>query len=142
LFGNYAWMVSSFDSTDVDGLYYIYAGNNFALSPEHSFMAGGSLSVNILPAIRFFMVPRYSWKSHFWFTEANVTGLEQSAYGILNINTGLELAKPNVILSIYGTNLLEQKYIASAAHYGGLLGLPTFVPGPPRILGARLTWKF
>jgi iron complex outermembrane recepter protein len=142
LFGNYAWMVSSFDSTDVNGLDYIYAGNNFALAPEHSFTVGGSLSVNILPAIRFFLVPWYSWKSHFWFTEANVAGLEQFVYGILNINTGLELAKPNVILSIYGTNLLEQNYIVSAGHYGGLLGLPTFVPGPPAMFGARLTWKF
>jgi len=142
LFGNYAWMVSSFDSTDVNGLDYIYAGNNFALAPEHSYTAGGSLRVNILPAIRFFLVPVYSWKSHFWFTEANTTGLEQSAYGILNINTGLELTKPNVILSIYGTNLLEQNYIVSAGHYGGLLGLPAFVPGPPRMLGARLKWKF
>jgi len=142
LFGNYSWMSSAFDSTDVDGNGYIYAGNQFALAPAHSYTAGVLVKTDILPAISFFLTPWYAWKSHFWFTEANIRGLEQPAYGLFNINTGIELTEPNVILSIYGTNLAGQKYIVGAGHMGGLFGLPTFVPGPPRMFGARLTWKF
>jgi outer membrane receptor protein involved in Fe transport len=52
------------------------------------------------------------------------------------------MADPDLVLSIYGTNLLEEKYSSSAGHWGGQFGMPTFVPGPPRMLGAKLTWRF
>ncbi|MBT6004277.1 MAG: TonB-dependent receptor, partial [Prolixibacteraceae bacterium] len=66
----------------------------------------------------------------------------QDAYGLLNINGGLELAEPNVILSVYGTNLLDEQYLTSGGNTGSLFGIPTFVPGAPRMFGAKLTWKF
>ena len=142
VFGNYAWMQSAFDSTGVNGEDYLYAGNSFARAPEHSFSAGFSGKLNIARTMRLFATPWYSWQSHFWFTEANDYGLEQPAYGTLNINFGIEMDEPNVAIHIYGTNLLEEKYIASAGHWGGQFGMPTFVPGRPRMLGAKLTWKF
>lgn len=142
VFGNYAWMQSAFDSTGVDGRNFLYAANSFARAPEHSFSAGFSGKLNIARTMRLFATPWYSWQSHFWFTEANTPGIEQSAYGIFNINFGLEMADPDLVLSIYGTNLLEEKYIASAGHWGGQFGMPTFVAGPPRMVGARLTLKF
>jgi outer membrane receptor protein involved in Fe transport len=141
VFGNYAWMQSAFDSTGVDGKDFLYAGNHFARAPEHSFSAGFSGKLNFA-RMRIFITPWYAWQSHFWFTEDNVSGLEQPAYGILNVNFGLEMADPDLVLSIYGTNLLEEKYISSAGHWGGQFGMLTFVPGPPRMLGMRLTWKF
>ncbi len=142
VFGNYAWMQSAFDSTGVDGKDYLYAANSFAHAPEHSFSAGFSAKARIVQKMWVFATPWYAWKSHFWFTEANAPGIEQPAYGILNINFGLEMADPDLILSIYGTNLLEEKYISSAGHWGGQFGLPTFVPGAPRMLGVKVMWKF
>lgn len=142
VFGNYAWMQSAFDSTGVDGKDYLYAGNSFARAPQHSFSAGFSAKARIVQKLWFFATPWYAWQSHFWFTEANTPGLDQPAYGIFNINFGLEMADPDLMLSIYGTNLLEEKYIAGAGHWGGQFGMPTFVPGSPKMLGARLTWKF
>jgi outer membrane receptor protein involved in Fe transport len=120
----------------------LYAENSFARAPQHSFSAGFSAKARIVQKMWIFATPWYSWQSHFWFTEANTPGLEQSAYGIFNINFGLEIADPDLVLSIYGTNLLEEKYIASAGHWGGQFGMPTMVPGPPRMLGAKITWKF
>jgi outer membrane receptor protein involved in Fe transport len=61
---------------------------------------------------------------------------------LLNINGGLELADPNLILSVYGTNLLDEQYITSAGNTGSLFGVPTFVPGAPQMFGAKITWKF
>ncbi|MBW6535894.1 MAG: TonB-dependent receptor [Mariniphaga sp.] len=142
VFGNYAWMQSAFDSTGVDGKDYLYAANSFARTPEHSFSAGFSAKARIVQKMWVFATPWYAWQSHFWFTEANTPGLEQSAYGIFNINFGLEMADPDLVLSFYGTNLLEEKYISSAGHWGGQFGMPTFVPGSPRMLGVRVTWKF
>ncbi|WP_139249667.1 TonB-dependent receptor [Mariniphaga anaerophila] len=142
LFGNYAWMQSAFDSTGVDGKDYLYAGKNFSLAPEHSFSAGFSARVNIARTVQLFATPWYAWKSHYWFTEANIPGLDQPAFGILNANLGFEMSEPNLVLSVYGTNLLEQKYISSAGHWGAQFGLPTFIPGSPRIVGMRVTWNF
>ena len=142
VFANYAWLHSRFDSADVDGREQEYSGNTFALSPEHSFTVGFNAEVNITPNIRLFVVPSYAYKTHIYFEDANTEGLEQPAYGLLNANAGLKLADPNVMLSVYGTNLLEEQYVTSAGNTGSLFGVPTFVPGPPRMVGAKLTWKF
>ncbi|HKJ80235.1 MAG TPA: TonB-dependent receptor [Prolixibacteraceae bacterium] len=142
VFGNYAWLHSRFDSIDVDNLEQEYAGNSFRLSPEHSFALGFNAKVNVTPNILFFITPSYAYKTHIYFEDANTEGLEQPGYGLLNVNTGLELADPNIILSVYGTNLLNEEFITSAGNTGSLFGVPTFVPGPPRMLGAKLTWKF
>jgi iron complex outermembrane recepter protein len=142
LFGSYAWMQSSFDSLAINKQPFIYAGKRFALAPEHEFVAGVSADARIHKGFRVFATPWYSWKSHFWFTEANIPGLEQSAYGLLNLTLGVETDNPAVTLSVYGTNLLDEKYSSSAGHWGGRLGMPTFIPGSPRMLGAKIKWKF
>ncbi len=142
VFGNYAWLNASFDSTDVDGSEQEYAGNSFRLSPEHSFIFGFNARANITPNIQLFVSPSYSYKTHIYFEDANTEGLEQDAYGLLNINGGLELADPNIIFSVYGTNLLDEQYVTSGGNSGSLFGIPTFVPGAPRMFGAKLTWKF
>lgn len=142
LFGNYSWMQSAFDSTGVDGTDYLYAGKSFAQAPEHSFSAGLIAKTTFMNGLRLFISPWYSWKSHFWFTESNTSGLDQPAFGLLNITTCLEMDNPNVVLSIYGKNLFETKYISSAGHWGGVFGMPTMVPGAPRRVGVKITWNF
>ena len=142
LFANYAWLHASFDSTNTDGSKQEYAGNSFRLSPEHSFTVGFNARTNITPNIIVFVSPSYSYKTHFYFEDANTPGLDQDAYGLVNINGGMELTEPNLILSVYGTNILDEQYVTSAGNTGSLFGVPTFVPGPPRMYGAKLTWIF
>ena len=141
VFANYAWLVTEFDSTDVDGEAQEYAGNSFRLSPEHSFNIGFNARVNITPTIQLFVTPSYAWKSHLFFEDANTTGLEQDAYGLLSINGGLELSEPNIVLSVWARNVLDKQYVTSAGNTGSLFGVPTFVPGPPRMIGTKLTWN-
>jgi outer membrane receptor protein involved in Fe transport len=141
-FGNYAWLNSAFDSTNTDGLGQEYAGNQFSLAPEHSFTAGFNAQFNITRTIQFFVSPSFSYKTHIWFTDANIEGLDQDAYGLLNINGGLKLAEPKLTFSVYATNLLNEKYVTSGGNTGSLFGVPTFVPGSPQMFGAKLTWEF
>ena len=141
-FANYAWLISEFDSTDIDGLEQEYAGNTFRLAPEHSFAVGVNFRVNITPNIKLFATPSYTYKTHLFFEDANTPGLEQDAYGLLNINGGLELAEPNIILSVWATNILDEQYVTSAGNTGSLFGIPTFVPGAPSMIGTKLTWNF
>ncbi|MFW6371918.1 MAG: TonB-dependent receptor domain-containing protein, partial [Bacteroidota bacterium] len=142
VFGNYAWMHSKFDSTGVDGTPYLYAGNRFSRTPQHTFSAGVTAKARVVNGMYLFATPWYSWKSQFWFTEANSSALMQNAYGLLNVTAGVELDEPKVVLGIYGINLLKENYISSAGHWGGLFGIPSVVPGAPRMLGAKMSWSF
>lgn len=141
-FANYAWLITEFDSTDTDGLEQEYAGNVFRLAPEHSLAVGFNFRIDVSEDIQFFAVPSYTYKTHMFFDDANSPGLEQDAYGLLNINGGVELEQPNVILSVWATNVLNEQYITSAGNTGSLFGIPTYVPGPPNMAGAKLTWNF
>jgi outer membrane receptor protein involved in Fe transport len=142
VYGNYALLNATFDDTDSDGSKQEYAGNTFRLSPKSSFAVGFNAHTNLTPNIQLFLNPSYSYKTHFYFEDANTAGLEQSAYGLLNMNCGIELADPKVMLSIFSTNMLNEKFIISAGNTGSLFGVPTFVPGPPRMAGTKLTWRF
>ena len=142
LFGNYAWLHSAFDSTNTNGVEQEYAGNRFSFAPEHSYTVGFNAQMDITSNIQIFVTPSYSYKSHIYFTDANTEGLEQDAYGVLNITGGLKLNKPELILSVYGTNILNEEYALSGGNTGSLFGIPTFVPGAPTMYGAKLTWQF
>jgi outer membrane receptor protein involved in Fe transport len=142
LFGNYAFLHAAFDGTDSDGAKQEYAGNTFRLSPEHSFALGFNGQTNLTKNILLFLNPSYSYKTHFYFEDANTAGLEQAAYGLLNINCGLELANPKITLSLFCTNLLDEKFVTSAGNTGSLFGVPTFVPGQPRMMGVKVNWRF
>lgn len=142
LFGNYAWIHARFDSIDSQGNTQEYADNEFRLTPEHSYTAGINARLKLVRGFWLFAVPSWSWKSHLWFEDANTPGLEQEAYGILNASAGFTLDKAGVTVSLSGTNLLEEKYVISAGNTGSLFGVPTFIPGAPRMLGAKITWTF
>ena len=142
LFGSYARMHSVFDSTGVDGSDYRYAGNHFARMPENSFSAGFSTKFTIAHRVKLFATPWYSWKSHYWLTEANTSGLEQPAFGLLNINLGIEMSEPKLSLTVRGTNLLNENYLSGTGYPGGLPVFPMMVPGQPRMVEAGIMWRF
>lgn len=142
LLTNYALLNATFDDTDQNGNEQEYAGNTFRLSPKHSLMVGIHAKVKISSKIQAFVSPTYSHKTQYYFEDANTTGLEQPAYGLLNLNMGFEMSKPDIMLSFFGTNLLNAEYLISAGNTGSLFGVPTFVPGPPFMYGTKLTWRF
>jgi outer membrane receptor protein involved in Fe transport len=142
LFGNYSWFFSQFDSTDISGQDYVYAGNRFAYAPEHSYSAGLIAKAGISEFANLIVTPWYVRKSQFWFTENNSPGLSQSGYGVLNLSAALELVEIKLTLSLYGHNILDQNYLTGAGHRGGLFGIPVVQPGNPRMFGAKLKWEF
>lgn len=141
-FGNYSWIHARFDSIDSQGNQQEYAGNRFRLTPEHSFGVGLNLHVKLLLNLELFAVPSYTWNSHIWFEDANTPGLEQDAYGVVNLRAGFKVAKPDLTLAFTATNLLNDRYIISAGNTGTMFGVPTFIPAAPRMIGTRVTWKF
>ncbi len=141
-FGNYAYIHARFNEADVLHVGRPNPENQFRLTPEHSFSVGLNASVNITPNIQLFAIPTYSYKSHFYFEDANTKGIEQDAYGILSARGGFRLSDPDVTLSVYANNLLNEKYLISGGNTGSMFGIPTFIPGAPRMIGTKLTWRF
>jgi outer membrane receptor protein involved in Fe transport len=140
LFGNYSYIHARFADEDVDGAKQYYANNMFRLTPDHSFAIGINGRVEIAREVFLFAVPSFSYQTKIFFEDANTAGLEQEGYGLLNLRAGIEYK--SLVLSFYGSNLLSAKYIVSAGNTGSLFGDPTQIPGAPRLLGTKLTWKF
>ena len=142
VFGNYAYANATFDDKDSDGNPQSNAGNSFRLTPRNSFLVGFNASVDISQNTRITFTPSYSWKSHIWFEDANDKGIEQDAYGLLNANVSLRFKQQRLTVSLFGSNLTNEKYLIGAGNMGAMFGIPTFVPGPTRMMEGKLTWRF
>ncbi|MCL2027077.1 MAG: TonB-dependent receptor [Bacteroidales bacterium] len=142
IFGNYNYIHATFDDKDRHGNPQGNAGNTFRLTPRNSFLVGFNAGVDISQNIRISLTPAYSWKSHFWFEDANDEGIDQNAYGLLNVNLASHLKKQRLTFSVFGTNLMGEKYLIGAGNMGAMFGVPTFVPGAPRMFGGKVTWRF
>jgi len=142
VFGNYAYAYTAFDDKDNNGNPQLNAGNTFRLTPRHSFLFGFNAGFDVSNNIRIVLTPTYSWKSHIFFEDANDVGIEQDAYGLLNANLAVCFKKQRLTASLFGSNLIGEKYLIGAGNMGAMFGVPTFVPGAPRMMGAKLTWKF
>jgi outer membrane receptor protein involved in Fe transport len=145
VFGNYAYIHARFDDTDADGNAQQYAGKTFRLTPEHSFDLGFTAKYNLKRDVQFSLTPTYSWKSHVWFEDSNdmqMPGLDQDAYGLLNVHIALHFAKYGLTLSAFGNNLMGEKYLIGAGNTGLIFGVPTFVPGMTRMVGGQVKYNF
>ena len=149
-FANYGYIHARFDETNPAGQPQRLAGNTFRLTPEHSASTGlafrartgfGEASVR----------PSYSWKSRVYFEEewqqetfldGEAPGLYQDPYGLLSLRAGLTVWDGRATLELWGSNLLDTRYIIDAGNTGLAFYVPTYIPGPPRLLGARFTARF
>ena len=150
LFGNYAWIHARFDDSDSEGARQEYAGKTFRLTPEHSALVGVNAKLPLSGKLHLILTPTWSWRSRVWFEDSNelqpadptLDRLVQGAYGLVHVNLALKLLKPRLTLSIFASNLTDTKYVIGAGNTGMMFGVPTYVTGAPRMLGARLKYDF
>ena len=142
IFGNYAFAMATFDDRDNDGRPQLNAGNKFRLCPKNSFLIGFNLNFDVTGNIQIALTPTYAWKSHIFFEDANDKGIEQDAYGLLNANLAIRFKQRGLSVSLFGSNIIGEKYLIGAGNMGAMFGVPTFVPGAPRMMGAKITFKF
>ncbi len=62
----------------------------------------------------------------------------RGAYGLLNLNLGVALAS-GWDVQLYAQNLDDEEYLIDAGNTGALFGIPTYVPGSPRLYGMRVS---
>ncbi|MEL6380213.1 MAG: TonB-dependent receptor [Pseudomonadota bacterium] len=159
VFATYGFNRSRFDDEDSDGNPQQFAGNQFRLAPDHSFSVGLSANTQITPRIGVFFRPTFTWQSEVFFTNDNdlafnvidpttndtiftVPSVSQEAYGLLNINAGIELFEGQFVLEGYVKNLTNKDFIIDGGNTGGVFQIPTFIAGAPRFYGAGVTFRF
>ncbi|HYE44176.1 MAG TPA: TonB-dependent receptor [Caulobacter sp.] len=150
LYATYAYSHARFDGG-------AYDGNRFRLSPDHSLSLAASWTFDALGGT-FDIRPSYSWQSEVFFDDNNdrsvfqqppgafvadnVQDERQDSYGLANLRVSYRPMGANVTVEVFATNLTDEDYIIDAGNTGDSLGLPTFIPGAPRMVGASLGWRF
>lgn len=142
LFANYGFIHARFDEFDVDGNEQAQAGNTFRLTPRHSGALGASLQLPLKELGSLFLRPTYNFRSQVFFEENNRPELSQEAYVLLNVRGGYRTRNERYELALYANNLLDKQYIIDAGNIGDAFGIPTFIPGPPRLFGIQFQMSF
>ncbi|MBC9032749.1 TonB-dependent receptor [Sphingomonas sp. JC676] len=147
VFGTYAYNHSRFSAGAREG-------NHFRLSPDHSASFGVALKVPAGP-VKLDFTPSVTWQSNVFFDDDNdlpalqtgnlipdtVQDETQKGYALVDLRLGVETANGRWRLQGFVTNLFDQNYIKDAGNTGDSLGLPTFIAGEPRMIGAALSLK-
>jgi len=144
VFASYAYNDGKFNSTDEDGNAQEYAGNRFRLTPKHTFSAGLNLTVPVNKVSMIYFNPTYTWKSKVYFEDDNDEELTQDGFGLLNFTLGYHYSprKVSYDVSLFGRNVLDEKYIVDAGNSGRQIGFPTFVGGSRSVFGVMLKVGF
>lgn len=144
IFASYAYNNAKFNKTDEDGKEQEYAGNRFRLTPENTFAIGANVTIPTSDIAFIYFNPTYTWKDKMYFEDDNNEELSQKAYGLLNFTLGYHFSPKNVgyDFSLFGRNVLDQKYIVDAGNSGRQIGFPTFVGGTRSIFGAMMKITF
>jgi outer membrane receptor protein involved in Fe transport len=146
VFGNYSYIDATFDEEDENGDPQELANNRFRLTPKHTFAVGADMTVPVHDRAAVFVRPSYTYKSQFFFDEENTEfenspnpSISQDAYGLLNLRGGIRLLDGRFTVEGFAKNLLDTEYVIDAGNTGKAFGVPTYIAGPPRLLGIRLS---
>ncbi|MBD2857934.1 TonB-dependent receptor [Spongiibacter sp. KMU-158] len=147
-FFSYGYNHGRFADKDDSGQEQQFAGNHFRLSPDHSAAIGATFRLPTRYGI-FSATPSYSYKSKYFFDDNNdrpdlqevdsVQDEFQPAYGLLDMTLSYEIPDGRFAVEIFGKNLLDEDYLLDAGNTGDSFGLPTFIPGPDRLIGLSFT---
>jgi hypothetical protein len=136
-FLNLGHIDAKFNAFDDQGRPQALAGNRFRLTPKNTASLGFDWRMNLADGGSLYLRPYYTWRSQVFFEEDNAPGIEQAAYGLLNLTVGWRINR-HWDLRLYAQNLADKKYLIDAGNTGALFGIPTFIPGAPRFYGARV----
>lgn len=143
-FATYGYTDATFDDTDDDGRPQAYAGYSFRLTAKHTFSIGGSYTVPTEVGQVVF-TPVYQYKSKHFFEDDNGAAggsLRQDGYGVVNLRLGFTTKDGRYEVTAYADNVFDKEYLIDAGNVGTAFGIPTFIPGLPRMYGVKAAVRF
>lgn len=142
LFATYGYINARIDDEDSNGQQQELGGNTFRLTPKHAASVGANAVYAVADNLEVFFTPSFTFKSRVFFEDANTPGIEQGAYGLLNLRGGVQSADGVWTLTAFVENAFDREYIIDAGNTGGSFGLPTFIAGAPRFYGVQVSARF
>jgi iron complex outermembrane receptor protein len=141
-FGTYGFLDATFNALDRNGNPQRLAGNRFRLAPRHNYSLGVSFEERFANGLGLNVAPVWLWRGQHFFEELNQPGVEQDAYGLLNLRTTVTLPGGRIQLIGIVRNALNERYLIDAGNTGGVFGIPTFIAGAPRFLSIQVGYGF
>ena len=141
LVATYGYNHSRFDDTDDSGQQQQFGGNPFRLSPDHTASLAGFFAVPTGFG-EVTVSPSYTWQSQVHFDNTQRDLISQDGYGLLNLNLGWTSSNEMFGVEVYAKNLLDEEYLIDAGNTGDSFGIPTFIAGPPRMFGVRVSAEY
>ncbi|GAA3609817.1 TonB-dependent receptor [Flavivirga amylovorans] len=141
IFANYAYIDAFIDDNDKNGNPQQYAGNEFILTPKHTYTLGINFQQTLIDDVDYYIRPNYSYQSKVFFEPDNKSDISQDSYGLLNIKVGFIFSK-KYELNFFATNLFNETYIIDGGNTASAFQIPTFVAGLPRFIGTQVSVKF
>jgi outer membrane receptor protein involved in Fe transport len=138
---NYAYIDGGFNAFDEDGVLQELAGNRFRMTPKQSLSLGLDWRIPLKNGGNLYLRPSYNWRSHVFFEDENQPGIEQDAYGLVNLRAGWRFSD-HWEVTLWGNNLANKEYLTDAGNTGILFGIPTVIAGPDRSYGVAMRARF
>ena len=139
VFGNIGYIDGGID--DKPTIAANFRGAKFRLQPE--VQASGGFTINApLGGVTFFATPSVTYRSSMFFEIPNNPLISQDAVTLVNVNAGLRFADGRFEISAFARNLLNEDVLLDAGNTGGAFGIPSYIPGEPRLYGVRVGAKF
>jgi outer membrane receptor protein involved in Fe transport len=134
-----------------------YRGNHFRLSPDNAFSLAATWTTKVMGgALQ--VRPSYTWQSREFFSDDNdrpdlqqppnklvadnVQDEVQKSYGLANLRISWTPDGQPATIEVFASNIFDKKFIIDAGNTGDYFGLPTFIAGPPRVVGVGFYYRF
>jgi outer membrane receptor protein involved in Fe transport len=142
VFANYAYLDAKFDNVNSDGKVQLLADHTFRLTPKHSGSAGFTYQFGLGRAGFLALNLSATFKSKHFFDDENTPGLYQDGYTLFNSALQYTSSNGKYGLRFNMNNMTNERFLIDAGNTGLAFGIPTFVPGAPRIFGTQLFYNF
>ena len=116
--------------------------SKFVKTPKWSMDAGTQYRVPVSNGASLLLRGDYSYRSKVYHQPSNIELLSTGATGLLSARVGLEAPEGKWRVTLYGSNLTDERYIVSGIEALDSLGSADVTYGQPREYGIEAAWRF
>ena len=135
-FSNLTWLNTEYDKFIVSPTD-DRSGNELTRAPDIKANVGGQYKFPLFGQVSGFIRADWYYTSKFYFNSTNSAFVTQDPYSLINGAFGIEGQDGHWRVTVFGDNLLNERYLLSA---GGLFG-DTTVRAPPRYYGVEFSYR-
>jgi iron complex outermembrane recepter protein len=130
------------EPTNADGESCDRSGDQLPLTPEHAANLGVKQKFSLGEGVEAYVYGEYTFISGLVQGNDNDPLKEQKDYGLLNLRAGVEFVDSDILLTLWGRNVLDEEYKGSTFDAPLQDGKLLTAAGAPRTYGVTLNKRF